>query len=169
MLIQSSTILTLPVAATDSQSLIGHVKQIIIDPQNGELLGFIVKPAGIFAKDKILSRQDIIEIDRNGIVTKSEENLLEPDEVVRINKIINSNIKIIGQNAYTESKKNLGKINDLIIDTEKQIIDKYYVHSMFEEKILPHYKVVKINERGVFFSDDVIEQTPAAEVEGAAA
>lgn len=169
MLIQASTILNLPVAATDTHSAIGRVRQIVINPENGTLLGFVVKPLGFFSKEKILSEQDMVEIDKNGIVTKSEENLVESSEVVRIAKVLKVNINIIGQNAITESKKNLGKIYDYVLDTEMQLISKYYIHSMLAEKILPHDKVVKIDKKAVVFSDDVIEQTPQAEMESAAA
>lgn len=169
MLIQSSTILALPVAAMDSQGKVGHVKQIVIDPENGTLLGYSVKPIGLFTKDKILSQQDVVEIDKNGIVIRSEDDLLEPEEIIRINKIIKSNVGIIGQDSFTESKKFLGKVFDYILDTETQSIVKYYIRNIFDEKIFPQEKVVEINKRGIFFSNDVIEQISKVEPEGAAA
>ena len=169
MLLQASTLLNLPVAANDTQSKIGKINKVIINPDNGELMGFIIKQNKFFAKDKILSSQDTIEIDRNGIVTPTEENLLEIDEIVRIKEIINQNIPIFGQNAITESKQNIGKINDFLIDTDMNTIVKFYIHGIFHDKIFPANKVIRIDKNAVVFSDDVVEQTPSAETEGAAA
>jgi len=169
MLIQATKIIGLPVAAIDTQSKIGEVKKIVIDPENGSVLGMVVAPTGFFAKQKILSSQDIIDFDKNGIVTKSDENLLDTHEVIRIEKILANNIKIIGQKAITSSKNRLGTINDILIDLDTLAIVKYYISGLFQERILTSDKLVKITKDALIFSDDTIEQIPSGEIEGAAA
>lgn len=169
MFIQASNLLKLPVAALDSQRKIGEVDKIVINPENGEIIGLLVKTGGFFKSFKLLSSQDIIDIDKNGAVTKNEENLLEIEEIIRAKKILEKKITVLGQRAITKSKKSLGKISDLLIDSETLAITKYYISSLFEERIIPADKVLKITKEAVVFSDDVIEETPVAEAEGAAA
>ena len=169
MLILASTILNSPVASIESQSKIGAVKKIIIDPNTGEIIAFGVAPTGFFVSDKALSAKDVLDVDKNGVVTNTQENLVEVDEIVRIKELQKERITIIGQKAVTESKKNLGNIYDYLIETDTLIILKYYIKSLFDERILPNDKVIKIDKNAVVFSNDVIEQTPQAEVEGAAA
>ena len=169
MLIQTSTIIGLPIAAIDSESKIGQVENIVIDPESGELAGFIVKPHQLFSKNKILSIFDVIDIDKNGLVVKSEENLLNLSEIVKIERIIKKNIKIIGQRAVTESNKHLGRVSDLLIDTESSFVVKYYLHGILEDRIISNDKMIKITKKALIFSDDVIMQSAAPETEGAAA
>lgn len=169
MLIQSSTILGLPIGSMDSQSKIGTIKNLVIDPENGELIAFFVSIGGLFQSDKVLSSHDILDFDQKGIVVRSEENLLEKNEIIKVNKIWKDRITVLNQKALTASGKNLGKINDSLIDTSTCMINKYYIHGLFEDRILSADKVVKINKKGVIFSDDIIENIPLAETESAAA
>ena|SRR3990167_5405497 len=170
MLILTSTILNLPVAALDEQKKIGEVKDLVFDPNNGELLGLLVGQKGFFLqRTNALSSQDILDFDKNGIVTKSEENLVELDEIVRIKKSLHDKIKIIGQKAVAKSGKKLGHIYDLLIDADTLVITKYYIKDMLEERIIPANCVVEITPRAVVFSDDVIEAVGRTEMEGAAA
>ena len=76
MMIEAKKIIGLPIAAMESQSKIGEIRDLIIDPENGNLLGFLVQVGGFFSTGKILSIVDIREWDPNGIVTEKEENLV---------------------------------------------------------------------------------------------
>jgi len=170
MLIQASTILNLPVAAIEEKAKIGTVKNLIINPENGELIGLIVRKTGfIFSTNKILSGHDILDIDKNGVVTRKEENLVDIKEVIRIKKIISSKICVLNQKAVTQSGKYLGRVNDLLIESETLSIVKYYIHGIIEDKIFPANKVIEITKKAVIFFDDVIESVSATEMEGAAA
>jgi len=169
MLIQASTIIGLPIAAMDTESKVGKIENIVVDPDSGELVGFFVKPLGMFARNKVLSALDVIDIDKNGMVVKSEESLVDLSEIVKMEQIIKKNIKIIGQKAITESKKYLGKVNDLLIDTESALVLKYYIGDILENRIIPNDKLIKITQNALIFSDDVVMQVAAPEAEGAAA
>src|SRR3990172_816069 len=118
MFIEAKKLIGLPVAAMDTQSKIGEIRQILIDPENGRLLGFVVHGGGIFSPKKVLSVTDIRDWDPNGLVTSSIENLVEPKEIVRIKEVLDKKIFLIGMRAKTESGKSLGVIEDLLIDTD---------------------------------------------------
>lgn len=169
MLIQATILKNLPVASIEDQAKIGHVDGLIIDPKNGKIEALQVKPNLLFSKNKILSTIDIVETDSNGLVTKNQENLVVPEEIIRVREILTKKIPVLGQIAVTESGNKLGHINDLLIDSESWMILKYYVKSAWEDRILAADKIVKITEKAVIFTDDVIEKTPVVEPEGAAA
>lgn len=171
MLIQASNLIKLPVAAIDAQSKIGEVARIIINPENGEVLGFLVTidEGWLGKKYKVLSANDVIAVEKTGIVTKNADNLVEPDEIVRAKKILDKKIYVIGQRAMTKSQKNLGRVEDLLLNSETLEVLKYYIHGIFQEKIIPASKIAEITAKAVIFSDDVIEEAPLAEPEGAAA
>lgn len=162
MFIEGTKILGLAVAAVDEQAKIGIVKDLIIDPENGNLLGFIVK-SGIFSPFKILSAQDIVEWDQNGIITSSADNLVLKEEILRINEIIKRRIFLIGMGARLESGKSLGNVEDLLIDTDNLCVAKYYmIDYLGDKRILTADKVIKI-DKYIIFADDIAEAPPGAE------
>ncbi|OGD57184.1 hypothetical protein A2V71_02065 [Candidatus Berkelbacteria bacterium RBG_13_40_8] len=157
MFIEAKKLMGMPVAAMDTQSKIGEIREIIVDPENGRLLGFLIKEGGIFSSNKVLSAVDIREWDPNGIVTESVENLVPPQEIIRINDILKQKIFLIGMPAKTESGKSLGNVEDLLIDADASCVAKYYLKDLLgNSRVLTADKVVKIDKQ-VTFADDVGE------------
>ncbi len=162
MFIEANKLINLPIAALDTQSKIGQIQEIIIDPENGHILGFLVKIEGILSKSKALSIVDIREWDKNGIVTDTLENLVDPAEIIRLKTLIDKKIILIGMKTETESGKNLGKVEDLLIDTDTQRVAKYYLKDLLgQTKILTSDKVIRIDKK-IIFTDDVTEPTGGA-------
>jgi len=162
MFIEAKKIIGLPVAAVDTESKIGEISQILIEPENGTLLGFLVKAGGIFAAKKVLSVVDVRDWDPNGLVTESIDNLVPPSEIVRIKEVLDKNIILIGMPAKTESGKSLGSVEDLLIDTDTSCVVKYYLKDLLgNARVLSSDKVIKI-DKAVIFSDDIAEIPPGA-------
>jgi uncharacterized protein YrrD len=154
MFIEARKIIKLPVAADDVISKVGEVEQIIVDPETGHLVGFLISTGGFFSTKKALSVTDIIEWDPNGLITKSIENLVDPSEIIRIKNVVDKGIFLIGMKAQTESGKNLGQIDNFLIDTATEQVVKYYLHDLLgNSRIIPADKVVKIDKVIVFKED----------------
>lgn len=170
MYITASKIFDLPVASLESKSKIGQVSNLFFSPDELVLVALEVKTGGfLFSKKLYLSSHDIIDFDKNGLVISSDGVLVESSEIVRIKEIIKAKISVYGQKAVTKSNKYLGKIFDLLIDSETCGITKFYISNLLQERILDRNKVEKVTPKAVIFSDEVIEQIPLAEAEGAAA
>ncbi len=161
MYIQASKLIGLSVGNLDTRSKIAEIKQIFVDIKKGEIIGFLCKTGGFFGSRKIISINDVLDFDKNAIIIRSEDELSDLDEIIRIKKIIDKDLFIIGMKARTESGEDLGKVYDFIFDSEELKITKYYLGGIFTEKILPAKKVVKIdeNKHEIVFSDDVIKVT----------
>ena len=172
MFIEAKKLIGMPVAAVDVQSRIGQIRQIIIDPENGNLLGFLVstgKSASwrIFSPKKVLSATDIREWDSKAIITESIDNLVEAGEIIRIKEILDKKNFLLGMRAKTESGQGLGVVENLLIDTDNQCVEKYYLKDLLgDARIFPSNKVIKI-DKVIIFSDDVAE--PPAGAAGAPA
>jgi len=157
MFIEAKKLIGLPVAAVDTQSKVGEIRQVLIDPENGHLMGFLVKEGGIFSSTKVLSDIDIADWDPNGLVTETIDNLVPPSEIVRINEILKKKIFLIGMPAKTESGKSLGSVEDLLIDTDTSSVAKYYLKDILgNSRVLSADKVIKIDKQ-ITFADDVGE------------
>lgn len=157
MFIQASKILKMPVGIIETRSKVGEVEQILVDLKNGEIIGFLIKIGGFFNQHKVLSVKDILDFDRNAIVIKKIDDLLEINEIVRAKKIISDNDFIIGMQAFTESNQYLGRVFDFVFNIDDLQITKFYIHQWFNEKILPIDKVIKIDNHKIIFSDDIIK------------
>lgn len=153
MMIEAKKLINLPIAAVDGLRKIGSVYQIIVNPETGQLMGFLVS-LGLFSKPKVLSFLDIKFWDENGLVTELEENLVEIDEIVRIKNVLNQKINLLEMSAKTESGKSLGLVENFLIETETGTVVKYYLKDLLgTSRIMPADKVIKI-EKTIIFSDD---------------
>lgn len=157
MFIQARKLIGLPIAAVDASSKVGEIANIVIDPVNGQVLGFLIKTGGIFSPAMALSIVDVREWDPNGLVTSSIDNLINPNEIVRIKTIISNKIDLLKMSAKTESGKSLGQVEDLLINTDTTSVAKYYLKDLLgNSRVLPADKVIKIDKH-IIFADDVGE------------
>ncbi len=162
MFIEAKKLLGTPVAAEDIQAKVGEIRQLIIDPNNGNLMGFLVRAGGIFAPKKVLSITDIRDWDPKAIITSSSDDLVPATEVIRIKEILDNKVNLLGMSAKTESGKGLGMIEDLLIDTDTQRVTKYYLKDLLgDARIFEAEKVQKIDKQ-IIFSDDVAEPPAGA-------
>ena len=156
MFIEAKKIIGLPIASIEEESKVGEILQLVIDPKDGALLGFLVRSGNVFSQSKALSVVDIREWDPNGLVIGSINHIVPTDEIVRLKEIIDNKTIILGLKAQTESGKNLGVIENLLIDTEAQMVEKYYTKNIItgDERVFSANSVIKIDKH-VIFQDDV--------------
>jgi len=158
MFIEATKIIGLSIASIEEKSKVGEILQLVIDPKNGSLLGFLVRSGGIFSQSKALSVVDIREWDPNGLVIGSVNHIVPVDEIVRLKEIVDQKLVILGLKAQTESGKNLGVIENLLIDTDTLTVAKYYIKNILlgDERVFPSNRVIKI-DKTVVFQDDATE------------
>lgn len=158
MMIEALKLINLPVAAEDTLSKVGSIRQIVVDPANGHILGFLVAPGGFFAKLKVLSIVDVKFWDPAGLVTAYENNLVNLLEIVRIKNVLDRKIDLIQMPAQTESGKSLGQVDDFLIDTDTESIVKYYLKDLLgKTRVMPADKVISIDKKIVFADDAAVE------------
>jgi uncharacterized protein YrrD len=153
MTIEATKLINMAVAAEDTLSKVGIIKQIIVDPENGQLLGFLVSQ-GLFGGVKALSIIDVQYWDTAGLITKTEENLVDPNEIIRIKNVLDRNIILFDMPAETEDGISLGIIEDFLIETETGSVLKYYLKDILgKSRIISADKVIKIEQK-IIFSDN---------------
>ena len=167
MYIQATQILKKPIVAFDIKKTVGNINKIIVNPENGKVLAFLV--FRLFQKPKLVLLEDVLELSQNGILINNEESLISPIEVIRVDSLLRQRIEILNMKAKTKSGKYLGRVEDYLIDPQTSSIAKFYLKgSIFSSSlILPMDKVVEIKKNTVIFSDDLIESQGATEAVGA--
>lgn len=163
-LILASDLLRLPVASVETNSRVGSIELLLIDIDRSLVIGFLVT-MGLFSQPKFLALQDVQSIDRNGVVIRALNDLAHPGEVVRAKKILEQKIPIINQLVKNEAGQRLGKVNDLLINTETGEVTKYYIHGWFSDRIISANKIVKITRPAIIVEDEeTVKAEPATAV-----
>jgi len=156
MLLEAKSVLGLPVATLEEKQKIGTIKKIFVDRKNAKVLGFLIHVEGfIFGRNLFLSESDILDIDKNGVVTRTKENFIDPKEVMRVKRILTEHFSLFGLSATTRSEKRLGKISNFVINTNTLQVVKFYIRGLFENRIVDYKKVYKITKKQIIFKNDI--------------
>jgi len=141
----------------DGKRPITTVEDIVIDPENGKMLAVVVNRNKVIAVRDIISWGDIVKI-------HDPRDIVDSDEILRVENVLNSRIKIVGSRVVSEDGSFLGKVIDYCINGDTLSLKKLYVSKSFLGmvryggrvilakhivEILPKKIVVKNNVAGV--------------------
>lgn len=130
MLQLSNVFINRPILSLRTGGLVATTTTPIINPNNLKLEGFFC----IDNRSKeqlVLVQQDIREIIPQGIVINDHDVLVEPEELVRLHKVMNIGFDPIGKQVVTLSKQRVGKVIDFAAETDTMYIQKLYVAQSF--------------------------------------
>ncbi|MEO6513626.1 MAG: hypothetical protein ABIR37_02975 [Candidatus Saccharimonadales bacterium] len=132
MLQLSASLTNVPVLSLRTGSPIATAIEPIINPNNLKIEGFYCEDA--FDKTRlVLLYQDIRDIIQNGFVVDDHETLVEPDDLVRLKDIMDTNFALLGKPIETTSKDKVGKVSDYAAESTTMYIQKIYAsQSLFK-------------------------------------
>ncbi|MBD3360281.1 hypothetical protein GF366_00595 [Candidatus Peregrinibacteria bacterium] len=116
-----SNIIGTPVFADDSTRPFTTVKDIIIDPERGNLLALVVN----ITKKKVIAPVDIISW-RNVIKVHNGNSVADGKDILRVDEVQKNNIRYMGNKVETETGRSLGKVFDLAIDSDTLELKKIF-------------------------------------------
>lgn len=97
----------------------------IFNPNNLKIEGFYCQDK-FSRKELVLLYQDIRDVIPQGIVVNDHDVLVEPDELVRLKKIMDIGFELIGKQVVTVGKQRLGKVTDYSAEVETMYVQKIY-------------------------------------------
>ena len=126
MLQLSASLLNKSVLSLRTGGPIATVTTAIINPDNLKIEGFYCEDR--FNKQHlVLLSQDIRDFLPQGYVVNDHDVLSEPDELVRLQKVLELNFTLIGKQVVTVDKEKVGKVSDYAADNNNMFIQKIYV------------------------------------------
>ncbi len=141
---------------------IALVRDIIIDPENGKVVGFIV------GKRKMIVPMDIEYIGANMLV-HSRDSIVPFDDVMRVQTIMQEQESTILWRKVFEEKTNtyVGRVVDYVINTNLMSLLALHVAKTFfvfqyDEKIISAKSIVRIEKEGIYIKS-ATEKKKAAE------
>jgi len=121
----------------------GVVRDLIIDPEKGTVLAFIV------GKNKIVAPMDVERIG-NALFINSSDHITSIEDILRVDEVHKRNIQILGaQVRGIETGMYLGRVFNYSIDTTHMRLTAIYVAKLFlffkyEEKNIAAKNIVEI-------------------------
>lgn len=152
-----SELIGTPVLSRDSAKPVARVFDVILDPANGNFVALSVHPAlrmVVGAKD-IISWAPVVTI-------RDSESMIEPSEVVRIQKVLDSHTSFIKNRVETESGKYLGRVYDFSFDVNLGALVKIMVAHSFlgivrwDERVIPASEIIRTEPERIVVKDDLL-------------
>lgn len=122
----SESLVGRPVMSLRTGQSVATTTAAIFNPNNLKLEGFYCQDK-FTRKELILLYQDVRDVIPQGIVVNDHDVLAEPQELVRLKKVMDIGFELIGKQVVTLSKQRLGKVTDYATEVETMYVQKLYV------------------------------------------
>jgi len=144
----------MPVGALEEGALIGRVRRVLVDPHQGKIAGFLIKEKGPFTKPKVVSMIDVVDVERAAMVINSRKSLVSRAEIVRIAKILEYKFNLIGLPARTREGQMLGKVTDVVVESQTGEIVRLYTHFLLQHRVFERSRIDEITWQEIFLITD---------------
>jgi uncharacterized protein YrrD len=112
-----------PILTDHSRRPATTVKDLLIDPETGKIVAFIVDRS----KDLVVLPMDVLEW-KNVIHINDHDAIVEAEDLVRVVTLMNKHIQISGQPVETKAGDSLGKVQDFSVDDRSLSLKNLYVY-----------------------------------------
>ena len=152
MLALHDRLLFTPILSLQTGAPLARTKQLIIDPRQLKVVAFYCEGPHV-TEPAILHTDDIRELSGMGIIVDNADSIMAPDQLVRLQEIINFHFELIGKQIIDTHKRKLGKVEDYSIDLDSFYIIKIKVRQsllknfMGANLLIDRTQIVEINDK----------------------
>lgn len=152
MILLESTLKDAPIMGLQSGAEIAHIKQPIIDPATLAILAYEVEGQSLDGDPWILRIADVRELSDIGFIVDSADELVHPEDIIKLNDIYNLHFHVVGKNVTDEKRRKLGKVIDFTIETGNFVIQQLTVRRPFlkslndTELLIHRSQIIEIND-----------------------
>ncbi len=161
MLVYASRLIGARVLSVQAGGAIAQVSEPIIDPDTLKIIAFRLSgPLVNKSPANILDVSSIREYSNYGIVIDNIDELVAPDDVVKIAKVLELNFNLIGLKVETKKGSKLGKISNYTVTsdnftTQQIIVKRPVIKSFVDPELTIHRKeIVEITDYKVIVKDE---------------
>ena len=136
-----SRFIGMPVLSLHIGGQTAAVKRVIVDPEDLSIIAFELE--GPIIRDpeigSFLMAEDIRETSNQGLVVDSADRFVNPEDVIRLNEVLELNFNLEGLKVVTKEGKNikkLGKIIDYTVDSSTLSIFQIIAQRPFMESFV---------------------------------
>lgn len=155
------------VMADDVQPLT-TVKNMVIDPENGKILAFVVDAY----RNRIIAPIDVVEWRKGIMRVHNSEAIIDGDEILRVETVQESGIKLIGSKVESEDGFELGRVYDYTIDDKSLSLKNLDVAKgliilfRYEKKIISWKDIIEILPEKIVVKSGLVKAEEVIELQG---
>lgn len=160
MLVYASRLIGTPIISVQAAGEIAVISDIFIDPDGFKIIAFRVVGATPSRTQDILPVKSIREFSTSGIVIDSVDELVEPSDVIAIQKVIDLHFFLPGLKVETRRGTKLGRVLDFTVTDNdfyvQQIIVKRPLAKSFldPELTVPRSEIVELTDYKIIVKDE---------------
>lgn len=167
MLKLSNSLNNIRVMSLRTGGQVGTASQMIINPNNLKLEGWHVNDR-LSGKQKILLANDVRDIVSQGLAINDQDDLSDPEDLVRLKPILELEFELIGKYVRSQSGKRYGKVSDFAVETSGLIIKKLYASQPLIKNLsaaslsIDRTQIVEITNTTIVIEDPTVSSKATA-------
>ena len=160
MLVMNSRLIGAPVLSVQAGGPIGRIESTIVDPNDLKIIAFRLSGPLINKQQNILDVRSVREYSNYGFVIDDIDELINPDDVIKISDILKLNFNLLNLKVETKKGSKLGKVQDFTITSEdfiaQQIIVKRpAVKALIDPELtISRNEIIEITDYKVIVKDE---------------
>ena len=160
MLTYNSKLIGTPILSVQASGAIASIAATVVNPDNLKILAFKLQGPIVNAANNILDVKSVREYSPLGLVIDDNDELIGPEDVVKIKEVLDLNFDLIGLKVETKKGSKLGKIIDFSLTSEdftiQQIIVKRpTIKSFMDPELTIHRReIVEVTDYKVIVKDE---------------
>lgn len=147
-------IISLPVVTINQRKQIGEVKDLIYDPSANRLLGYLVECGNWLKDGSGFLHSDVVRREENCLVVRDESVIRNLSSIPELKQALDGKKDIRGRPVECGSGRQMGIIQDLVLDEKTSEITGYEVSDGVVQDLLEGR--VTIPNKGINIYDDKI-------------
>ena len=141
---------------TENGTLVGRVGDMVIDPDTGKVLGFLLG----FKNKKIITPVDVLSWNQRMIIHDIDD-VFDLEEIIKAEKVVKRNVCIMQNKVVTKGGLYLGKVYDFSVHHQMFILTKILITKSFlgifnyDKKIVAHHNILEIKQEKIIVKDPI--------------
>lgn len=155
MILLGSSLIKAPVVSIQTGAVIAEISRAIVDPAKLTIEAYAVKGQLVPKGQAYIRAADIREISDIGAIIDSADEIVYPNDVIKIDELEKLKFNIIGMRVTDEKHRRLGKVADYTIDIGSLYIQQLTVkrplmRSLGDTELLVHRtQIIEINNSAI--------------------
>lgn len=159
MLVANSKLLGLSVLSVQTGAPVGFIADSIIDPNTLQIIAFSLS-GGLVREAKYLDTRSIREYSSLGLIIDNIDELVAPDDVVKLSQILALNFNLLGLKVETKKGSRLGHVLDFTVSPDNYSISQIIVKRPFIKSfndptlVISRQEIVEITDYKIIVKDE---------------
>ena len=160
MLIYASRLIGTPVLSVQAGGRIASITDTIVDPDTLKIIAFSVAGGPINNANCILDVSSIREYSQIGVVIDDIDELVSPDDVIKIQKVLKLRFNLNGLKVETKKGTKLGRISDFTVThndfvVQQIIVKRPIIKSLLDPELtISRKEIVEVTDYKVIIKDE---------------